>query len=49
MDQLRETVLRLMRSGHTTDTVCVFLDNIREELETAKDYIHAIEEANFRP
>lgn len=49
MDEIRETVLRLMRTGKTADTVCLFLDTIREELETAKDYIYATKEGDMQP
>lgn len=49
MDELRETVLRLLRSGSTPDVVCLFLDQLRQEIDAAKDYIYAIEEAKFRP
>lgn len=49
MDELRETVLRLMRRGTPPAVVCNFLNLLHEELDTAKVYMDAIIESDMQP
>lgn len=49
MDEFKDVVFSLLRSGNSIMTIRKILADLEAELKTAGHYIEAIKDADFRP
>jgi hypothetical protein len=49
MNEIRELLLKQLRTGSTPAQVCIWLEDLRDELITSAAYIQAIKEKDLAP
>lgn len=49
MEELKQTVMVLLRKGATPLEITYWLDRLKEELITTRDYMQAIKDSDFAP
>lgn len=49
MDELRKVVFQMLRRGESITQILMWQDTLKDELLTMKDYVKAMQEADFAP
>jgi cytochrome c-type biogenesis protein CcmH/NrfF len=49
MNEMRQLVFKLLRQGESITQILQWQDQLKEELLTMKDYVKAMQEADFAP
>lgn len=49
MDEMRQLIFKLLRQGVSIAEILNWQDTLKQELLTMKDYVKAMQEADFAP